>query len=281
MKKIEAPTLEEAYKKACQELECSMTELQYEVVQYPSKGFLGLFGKSAVIVVSRTQSTPPVTPPTTLATKDNSTTSQEIDNQKDITPQQNTKDTATDSNIQDIDSTDISKSESEIMDRFFGSDESSSSDFDNEELANLIKDKIVELIESSCFKLDTVDVVIDNNTAHIYIDGEDAALMIGKEGYRYNALSYLLYNWINSKYGLSITLEIAEFLKSQKDMIRNYLQPLIATIEEEGEGRTKNLDGVLIQIALEELRERFPNKFVAVKRSRDGGRYIVVHEFRR
>ena len=50
MIRIVAATLEEAYKDAAASLECSVTELNIEVVQPPSSGFLGLFKKSAIIV---------------------------------------------------------------------------------------------------------------------------------------------------------------------------------------------------------------------------------------
>ena len=52
MVKIEAPTLEDAYAKASEALECSVTELQVEIAQHPSKGFLGLFKKPAIIVAN-------------------------------------------------------------------------------------------------------------------------------------------------------------------------------------------------------------------------------------
>ena len=51
-KKIEAPTLEEAYKKASLELNCSITELEIDIIQYPSKGFLGIGKKNAIILAS-------------------------------------------------------------------------------------------------------------------------------------------------------------------------------------------------------------------------------------
>ncbi|MDQ1299000.1 MAG: spoIIIJ-associated protein [Campylobacterota bacterium] len=47
MKKIEAPSLELAYAKAASEFGCSVTLLQVEIVQVPSKGILGLFKKPA------------------------------------------------------------------------------------------------------------------------------------------------------------------------------------------------------------------------------------------
>ena len=52
MIKIEADTLEEAYKKDSSELNCSFTELNYEIVQHPKSGFLGFGKKSAVIVAT-------------------------------------------------------------------------------------------------------------------------------------------------------------------------------------------------------------------------------------
>ena len=53
MIKIVSVTLEEAYKDAAFALKCSVTELNIEVVQSPSGGFLGLFKKSAIIVAAK------------------------------------------------------------------------------------------------------------------------------------------------------------------------------------------------------------------------------------
>ena len=52
MQKVEAPTLEEAYEKASELLECSISELQSEVVQHPSNGIFGLLKKNAIIVAT-------------------------------------------------------------------------------------------------------------------------------------------------------------------------------------------------------------------------------------
>jgi spoIIIJ-associated protein len=65
--------------------------------------------------------------------------------------------------------------------------------------------------------------VYDENTLLVEFTGPDAALMIGKEGYRYKALSYMLFNWINAVYGMQLRLEIAEFLKNQEESISRYL----------------------------------------------------------
>lgn len=53
MQTINAPSLEEAIIKASSVLGCSVVDLEYEVVQAPSKGFLGLGKKEAILKVQR------------------------------------------------------------------------------------------------------------------------------------------------------------------------------------------------------------------------------------
>jgi spoIIIJ-associated protein len=105
--------------------------------------------------------------------------------------------------------------------------------------------------------------------------------LIGKEGYRYKAFSYLLHNWIKIKYKKNIILEISEFLKNQKAMIDNYLVEIKRRVEENGKAQTKPLDGILVKLALENLREAYPNKYVAIKTIKDNRKIIVVNEFKK
>jgi spoIIIJ-associated protein len=89
----------------------------------------------------------------------------------------------------------------------------------------------------------------------------------------------MIFNWLHTKYELFIKLEIAEFLTTQQEMIRNYIKPVIENVEKNGKGKTRFLDGILVQIALEQLRERFPDKYVAVKTGREGKKFVVINEF--
>ncbi|WP_292661171.1 Jag N-terminal domain-containing protein [Nitratifractor sp.] len=312
MKKIEAVSLEEAYAIACEELGCSMSELKYEIVQYPSKGVFGLFAKPAIIVADTRRDTLPepasVSKPE--ANEPRATERREeaeaLQATHESQPQGQKETRQTNAGFQRAETPEeegrstkkengetSSRSEEEILDGFFNgrSDTPEEAEVPTEsgkhedlETRNLrlqqeIEETLKELMAQSCFDIDVVEVDVIDRTAYIFIDGEDAALIIGKEGYRYNALSYLLYNWIHSRYDLYVKLEIARFLSSQEEMIRNGLQPVIEHIEREGWGRTRPLDGILVQIALEQLRERFPDKYVAVKRQRDGKRYILVNPF--
>jgi spoIIIJ-associated protein len=51
------------------------------------------------------------------------------------------------------------------------------------------------------------------------------------------------------------------------------------SIDRDGRAQTKILDGVLIQIALNELRQRYPQKYVVIRSTRDGLKYIIVNDY--
>jgi spoIIIJ-associated protein len=233
MIQIVATTIDEAYIKAAEEFQCSVRELDIQIIQAPSAGFLGMFKKEAIVEVCKVGDKP----------------------KKQTAPQERKA---------------KQKQQKQVVAG------------DINQIAKEVEQKINNLFSQSCFSLDTIKVsALDESTLYIEFGGEDAALLIGKEGYRYKSLSYIIYNWINIKYNLNIKLEIAEFLKNQEENIKNYLGPLIQKIEANGKGQTKVFDGVLVKIALEELRAAFPDKYVGIKTSRDGGRYIVVNNFRK
>jgi len=246
MKTYEAITLQEACKLAASQNSCLISDLEYNILQYPKKGIFGLFAKNAIIEITNIKNSNKknvVKPP-----KENKKTEQAKNKNDEIVDSFFTKEATKESNIQKID-------------------------------AKTLEEQIKKLFSYSCFEIDTIEVDIEDNTALIFIDGEDAALLIGKEGYRYNALSYMLFNWINVKYGLYIKLEIAQFLASQQDMIKNLLKPVIEHVQNRGNGKTKPLNGILVQIALEYLRDVFPDKYVAIKRNKDNDRYIIINNF--
>jgi len=315
MKKIEAETLEEAYSKAAKELACSVTEINYEIIQHPSSGVMGLFKKNAIIIAVKK-----VVPKDEVKEEPKEKVAQKRVTKQNgsitVTPKKKVlEDTTVEKEVSTP--TTIKKEESfqnvesviqkrdEIVDNFFNDDaqkikvtpstekkiavevkENVGGTFDddrerpeNRELSIEIEDKIKKLMDVACFEIDTVEVDVFNGIVHIFVDGEDAALLIGKEGYRYNALSYMLFNWINAHYNLYIKLEIAEFIQAQEEMIENYLKPIAEHIQEHGKGKTKPLDGILVQIALEKLRAMFPNKYIAIKTGKDGKKFIIINNF--
>lgn len=282
MRKVEAPTLEEAYQKASQILECSISELQSEVVQHPSSGILGFLKKNAIIVATCKKTVP-------------NNAQRKVEKEESLYVPSTEENVASEiiATLKEEDITQSAPIETKlekdaIVDSFFEvdyHDKAEKAEAPKEEaivygeLALMIENQLKELLSHSCFEIDVVEVDVRDNTALIFIDGDDAALLIGKEGYRYNALSYMLFNWLHAKYELFIKLEIAEFLTTQQEMIRNYIKPVIENVEKQGKGKTRFLDGILVQIALEQLRERFPDKYVAVKTGREGKKFVVINEF--
>ena len=148
---------------------------------------------------------------------------------------------------------------------------------DIETIVKKIKEDLEKLLKKSCFNVEIKEVSkIDDENVYVHIDGEDAPLLIGKEGHRYNALNYILYHYALQKYGVKIKLEIAEFIKVQKEKLEEYLDFFIEEkIKKQGYGRTRALNGILPYLAVEILRKKLPDKYVAIK-EKDNEKYIVV-----
>ncbi|MFZ9659168.1 MAG: Jag N-terminal domain-containing protein [Arcobacteraceae bacterium] len=279
---FEGATLEEAYKKASIQFACSIIDLKSDIIQAPSNGFMGLFKKNAIIKVYRT---------------DRKDSTSEYENfQKSIKKDEiHIKDItfemkAIHTDIQQNENSNKTKqslesNESTIFNTFYEKKAENISEIrliKNDKILEEIKFKIDELFSYLPYEIDPVHVsYYDDNTLYVELCGKDSALLIGKEGYRYKAISYVLFNWIHEKYNLMIRLEIAEFLVSQEESIHKYLIPVIETIRIDGFYKTKYLDGILIHIALTRLRDEFPDKYIAVKSNIKGEKYILVNEYRK
>lgn len=278
MIKIEAVTLEGAFKDAAAALDCSVTHLAVEVVQAPSNGFLGLFKKKAIIV----------------ATIKNEAMLEEMQ-QAQEEPMEEEQPAHMVLNDTIVPASYVSDQDEDDLEEDLASGLDYTADYDDEyddtyidetpirDMDTIVEEvlrEINKLFELTCFDIDTIDVsAYDNETLLIEFKGEDAALLIGKEGYRYKALSYMIFNWINTKFDVQLRLEIAEFLKNQEESIGRYLINVYESIDRDGRAQTKILDGVLVQIALKELRERYPDKYVVIRSTRDGLKYIIVNDY--
>ena len=269
MIKIESVTLEEAYAKAAQELKCSVTEMEVEVVQTPTKGFFGLFKKQAVIVAR--------------------IDTQKVEKPEEVEDPKMVGDTIIPTSfVSDQDEDELREDLQDALQYTADYDDAYDEDTQEEDTPAIemeqvvaeVKEQINVLFDSICFEIDEIEVsAYDEETLLVEFKGEDAALLIGKEGYRYKALSYMLFNWINAKYGVQLRLEIAEFLKNQEEGVAKYLETIYEIIERDNRAQTKILDGVLVQIALRELRSRYPDKYVAIRTTRDGLKYIIINDY--
>lgn len=272
-KEYKGKTLEEAYEKASLELECSVVDLEIDIVQFGSKGFMGFFKKEAIIKAR--------------PKKKQAEYKKENKSHKEIKVETlSTKLDLQDSQDQEIKNQSKQIKKEKIFEDFYNSEDEKLDDKiivkkDNEQMVAEIKTQVNELFSKLCYEIDEIEVsILDEQTVYIEFNGEDSALLIGKEGYRYKALSYILFNWINEKYGMMLRLEVAQFLTNQEQAVYAYLEPVIQTIKEEGYYKTKVFDGILVHIALSKLREEFPDKYVAVKTNQRGEKYILVNEYR-
>lgn len=221
MKTFSAKTLQDAIILASKELNCSVVDLTYEVIQQPSNGFLGIGKKEAIISV-------------------------------------------------------VSKKTHSVI-------RNSKVSFDKQNMISdcvAIQKELSKMLSFMPYEIEKIKVdPYDKGTIRIYLDGKDTALLIGEKGYRYKALSYLLFNWISPTYGYNIRLEVAQFLSIQEEIIEQYLQSIESEILNSTEYRTKNLSGILGVIALKRLRELYPGRYICLK-NEDNEQFVFISMMR-
>ena len=310
MIKIEANTLEQAYQDAAASLKCSVTELVTEVVQLPKPGYLGLFKKTAIIVATRDDKKSIIEkyeePKKIVQEREKETTKVETKKEPEVKGEEKKEvkenKIAKTLKVKKVKSALSSMLQHTILPTSFVSSQDDDEDelkdglaftadyddkYDEEQdmshingIVKSVNKEINELFELICFEIEKIAVsAYDEETILIEFNGEDAALLIGKEGYRYKAISYMLFNWINSKYKVQLRLEIAEFLQNQEESVSRYIENVCESIEKDGKAQTKILDGVLVQIALKELRQKYPEKYVVIRTTKDGLKYIIVNDY--
>ncbi|WP_120992127.1 Jag N-terminal domain-containing protein [Helicobacter pylori] len=255
---IKAKTLEEALIQASIALNCPIINLQYEVIQTPSKGFLNIGKKEAIILAGVKESVKEVKEESVKET-----------NTKEI--HQSAKEKKQNSEIETPQEEIITPKPPK---------KNLKEESHNGDKLHEIKQELKDLFSHLPYKINKVEVSLyEPGVLLIDIDGEDSALLIGEKGYRYKALSYLLFNWIHPAYGYNIRLEISTFLQNQEKVMDTQLQNTIMTVHEVGKGQIKAPDGVLTYIALKKLRKAFPNKYVSIKTNLNDEKYIVINDF--
>ncbi|GAA9918038.1 Jag N-terminal domain-containing protein [Helicobacter pylori] len=259
---IKAKTLEEALIQASIALNCPIINLQYEVIQTPSKGFLNIGKKEAIILAGVKESVK--------------------ESVKEI-QEESVKETSTKEihqNAEEKKQKLETKTPQEEITTPKPPKKNLKEESHNGDKLHEIKQELKDLFSHLPYKINKVEVSLyEPGVLLIDIDGEDSALLIGEKGYRYKALSYLLFNWIHPAYGYNIRLEISTFLQNQEKVMEAQLQSTIMTVHEVGKGQMKAPDGVLTYIALKKLRKAFPNKYVSIKTNLNDEKYIVINDF--
>ncbi|GAA9879804.1 Jag N-terminal domain-containing protein [Helicobacter pylori] len=256
---IKAKTLEEALIQASIALNCPIINLQYEVIQTPSKGFLNIGKKEAIILAGVKESVKEI--------------------KEENVKETNTKEIHQNNIEEKKQKLEIETPQEEIITPKPPKKNLKEESHNGDKLHE-IKQELKDLFSHLPYKINKVEVSLyEPGVLLIDIDGEDSALLIGEKGYRYKALSYLLFNWIHPAYGYNIRLEISTFLQNQEKVMEAQLQSTIMTVHEVGKGQMKAPDGVLTYIALKKLRKAFPNKYVSIKTNLNDEKYIVINDF--
>ncbi len=178
---IKAKTLEEALIQASIALNCPIINLQYEVIQTPSKGFLNIGKKEAIILAS---------------VKEIKEESAKETNTKEI--HQSTEEKKQNSEIETPQEEIITPKPPK---------KNLKEESHNGDKLHEIKQELKDLFSHLPYKINKVEVSLyEPGVLLIDIDGEDSALLIGEKGYRYKALSYLLFNWIHPANAVCVRL---------------------------------------------------------------------------
>ncbi len=269
---IKAKTLEEALIQASIALNCPIINLQYEVIQTPSKGFLNIGKKEAIILVGVKESVKEIQEESIKETNTKEIhQNAEEKKQNAEEKKQNAEEKKQNSEIETPQEKIITPKPPK---------KNLKEESHNGDKLHEIKQELKDLFSHLPYKINKVEVSLyEPGVLLIDIDGEDSALLIGEKGYRYKALSYLLFNWIHPAYGYNIRLEISTFLQNQEKVMEAQLQSTIMTVHEVGKGQMKAPDGVLTYIALKKLRKAFPNKYVSIKTNLNDEKYIVINDF--
>lgn len=275
--KIEAKTFEDAYHEATEKLNCSINDLDIEVIQKPSEGFLGMFKKNAIISISKKGSNK----------KEKHFEAKKSDINHEIKKADIKKNQSFDKNIQDKikpNQENNKKNHDKKLkkEKFKKISQDKNNTIVNDDILNNIKNDIEHLMSKSGFNISEIKVLkLDENGVQVYLDGEDSALLIGKEGHRYRAISYILQNIINVKYNLFLKLEISDFIKNQEEVLQEHLQAVIEKVKANGKAQTKPINAILVKHALSILRQTFPDKYVGFKNTKGNRKIIFINNFRK
>lgn len=291
--RVEAASLPEAFSKAAELLECSITQLNIRVIQHPRAGVFGFFKRNAIIeaspedaVAQQKMKKKKQKQPKKHSQEDSllkAEPERPSQSQQAQMAQKLKADTQAHApTLPESSQPDAAKKRHEarqLLDNSIIDTFNKSQDF-NEDLSyqklELIKQKLSNLLKLSPFDIEISKLELMNeNLVYIELNGNDAALLIGRDGHRYKALSYMLFSWLHIKFGYKLKLEISSFVQNQEQNILNYAAFLAQRVKESGRVQSRPLNGHLLKIVIEHLRGEFPDKYVGIKGGGEAGCVVV------
>lgn len=205
-------TVEEALTTASIELGVASTDLEFEVVDKGSSGFLGIGAKQAVIKAKKkTGSVDMVKESSTTAKEDN--TSKKSDNKKSDSKKSEKKAAKENNDLEE----EISKNQTEKV-------------VENKD--EIIKNTYTYLDELfKAMKIDTkvtIDFDDSNNNMNINLEGPEMGILIGKRGQTLDSLQYLISLFVNkeSKAYIRVKLDTENYRARRKETLENLAKNL-------------------------------------------------------
>ncbi len=259
MLQIEAIDLETAIREASERLGCSHDQVDYFVLQEPLSGIFGVGKKPAIIIASiKISIAQAQNQQIIIKEKEESLVNSILEKPSGIIKQFSKK-IGLVKNDEYVEP--VKRNDNEIVDE--------------------VRTTLTNLLKKTCFEIDMIAIsLLNSETIFILLDGKDVPLLIGREGYRYKAMLYILSDWLSSKYNLKLQLEIGEFIKKQNEQIERYLEnEVFLEVEKNGTFETKILDDVAVKLAIKKLRDRYKDKYVKVRNTQDGSKFIVIDKF--
>lgn len=209
---IKAKTINEAVDTALIKLDCAIDEIEYNIIQEPSKGFLGIGNKMAIIEVWNKKDTEKI-----LAEEAALRQQQESEKTK-IKESKSKKVTNNVSDIQKntpIETENFTSSEDDSEDRL--------SKPINENCAKIAESFLKELLQAMNVQADITTDFVNNKQLNIDIKSKDMGVLIGKRGQTLYSIQYLLNLVVNKgEYAyVSVNLDVEDYKARRKETLEN------------------------------------------------------------
>ncbi len=284
---FKADTLDDAYKQISQDIDIPISKLDIEVLQTHSAGILGMMKKGAILKVHLPDEPQPDKPqPTPQSDTDTQTTatqepqltqpSQAYTPPLDLpqetarqhtrpirqTTRQDNKDTDSRPPLEFVDK------EPQIKYKVIEDDDTKD-----------IRPKLDKLFSIYCLDI-SIDKLhkTDDHTVYIKLIGDDAKIVIGTKGFRYDSLSFMLNSWLKRKYNLDSRLEILQYLQNKQHKVAQLLEKFYEDVTGYGYGTTVELSGQYLRIAVDLIQHKFPDRQLIFEETQKGRKTIKIDD---
>ncbi len=148
-----------------------------------------------------------------------------------------------------------------------------------DDMIDEIKAKLKKLFDSYCCDVDVVLVKLEGeNSVYVKLDGQDAKIIIGTKGFRYDALSFMLHGWLKKCYNKTIKLEVLDYLKNKELYTQELLEGFFEKVDEFGRASTKPFSSRHLRVAVGVIKKRYPDKNLIFEAINERQKIITIDD---